>query len=508
MKKIVSLLLALMMIFAVTSALAEDKVTITAFQYELDNQNIDFQNLWFFQELEEKTGVHVVFNEIKDNDWQTQLNLMFASDTYDDVIIRGGVDIEEYGVTQGLLLPLDEYINEEIMPNYASRLNINNAGDSIPASDGKTYYIGYLIAQNVNHEGTWYINQSWLDQLNMEVPTTIDELTEVLRAFKANDMNGNGIADEIPYSASTFNPNSPQTIWYQFASFGVPEIGYYFALDENDQVYFTASAPGWRECAEWLHLLYSEGLMDIESLTQDSNLWGNKVNANQVGFFVYLRLINTALQPDVYANFHSILPPVAEGHKAAVSQILEVPEQGARLTITNKYPVETLKWIDAQLETETMMVAANGKVGEQIIVNDEGKYEVINVPENNGLYDFVPVTCGQFFAPGEYYSAIYQMAPHRVERYEDSLWYAEADVLEPKSFQYVRNLNGLTADESIEVSLIFTELDTFMKESLTAFIRDGVTDASFEQFLNTAKAIGVDRYIELYQIGYDRYLEK
>ena len=81
-------------------------------------------------------------------------------------------------------------------------------------------------------------------------------------------------------------------------------------------------------------------------------------------------------------------------------------------------------------------------------------------------------------------------------------------MLEPKSFQYVRDLNGLTADESIEASNIFTELDTFVKESLTTFIRDGVTDASFEQFLNTAKAIGSDRYLELYQIGYDRYLAK
>lgn len=508
MKRIVSLALAFLLVFSVSAALAEDKVNITAFQYELENQNIDFQNLWFFQMIEEKTGVHVDFNEVKDADWQTKLNLMFASDKYDDVIIRGGVDDEEYGVMQHLLLPLDEYINEEIMPNYSSRLNINNAGDSIPASDGHSYYIGYLIAQNVNHQGTWYINQAWLDQLGMEVPTTIDELTEVLRAFKANDMNGNGKADEIPFSASTFNPNAPETVWNQFASFGVPEIGYYYAIDENDKVYFTPAADGWRECAEWLHLLYSEGLMDVETLTQDSNLWANKVNASQVGFFCYLRLINTALLPDVYKDFHSILPPVAEGHKAAVSQILEIPEQGARLTVTNPYPVETLKWIDAQLETETMMVAANGRVGEQIVVNDEGKYEVINVPENNGLYDFVPVTCGQFFAPGDYYSAIYQMAPHRVERYEDSQWYAEAGVLEPKSFWYLHDLAQLTVDESAEASLIFTELDTFIKESLTTFIRDGVTDASFEAFLKTANDIGAQRYIEIYQTGYDRYLAK
>lgn len=404
MKKLLSLLLAALMLFAMTGAsLAEEKVNITAFQYELENQNIDFNNLWFFEQLEEKTGVHVDFQEVKDADFETQLNLMFASGDYADVILRGSVDIEEYGVTQGLLIPLDEYINEDIMPNYASRINLNNAGDSIPASDGKSYYIGYLVAQNVNHSGTWYINQEWLDKLGLEVPTTIDELTQVLRAFKDGDPNGNGVADEIPFSSSTFN-FGPETIWNQFASFGVPENYYFYCADEQGKVHFTGTMPGWRDCVEWLHTLYTEGLMDAEALTQDSNLWANKVNANQVGFFCYLRLINTALQPEVYAQYHSILPPVADGYKAAVSQILEVPEQGARLTIANEHVEETLAWIDAQLDTETMMTAANGKMDDMIKINDAGKYEVQYVPENNGLYDIVPVTCGQFFAPGDYYT--------------------------------------------------------------------------------------------------------
>ena len=185
MKKLVSLLLAVVMVLSLCgAAMAEEKVNLTAFQYSLENQNVDFNNLWFFQELEAKTGIHVDFQTVKDADWSTQLNLMFASGEYTDMILRNGVDVEEYGVTQGLLLPLDEYLTEDIMPNYVSRLNLNNAGDSIPASDGKSYYIGYLVAQNVNHNGTWYINKTLLDELGLAVPTTIDEYTEVMRAFK------------------------------------------------------------------------------------------------------------------------------------------------------------------------------------------------------------------------------------------------------------------------------------------------------------------------------------
>lgn len=40
------------------------------------------------------------------------------------------------------------------------------------------------------------------------------------------------------------------------------------------------------------------------------------------------------------------------------------------------------------------------------------------------------------------------------------------------------------------------------------FVRNGVTDESWNSFLGQAKAIGCERYIELYQNAYDAYLAK
>ncbi len=501
MKKIVSLLLVAMMLMS-GAALAEDKVNLTAFQYQLENQSTDFNNLWFFQEIEAKTGVHVDFRMVKDADWSTQLNLMFAiPDEMEDMILRNSIDVEEYGVTQGLLLPLDEYLTEEIMPNYVPRLPLNSAGDSIPASDGKSYFIGYLVAQNVNHEPTWYINPELLKQVGKEVPKTIEEYTEVLRAFKAAGV-------KYPYSSS-ISDYGAEHLWAQFASFGVPLQMYSFAvIGEDGKVGYVGDLPGFRAACEWLHTLYTEGLMDPECLTQDSNIWANKVNAGEVGSFNYLRLINTALtNPDTIQHFESMLPPASE-YGVTVPQRLELPTAGAYLTSTNPDPVASLKWIDAQMETEMMMTAANGKMGEQMIINAEGKYEIINVPENNGLYDFVPVTMGQFFAPGEYYSAIYQMAPHRVERYEDSQWYAAENVLEKTSFEYLTLLSKMNNDDAITAANIKTELEKYIKEAVVDFVKNGVTDKSWNEFVKTSKGIGSDKYVQLYQAAYDAYLAK
>ena len=55
---------------------------------------------------------------------------------------------------------------------------------------------------------------------------------------------------------------------------------------------------------------------------------------------------------------------------------------------------------------------------------------------------------------------------------------------------------------------IYTELKKFMEESVTDFIKNGVTDESYNTFVETAKAIGVERYIELYQNAYAAYLAK
>ena len=100
------------------------------------------------------------------------------------------------------------------------------------------------------------------------------------------------------------------------------------------------------------------------------------------------------------------------------------------------------------------------------------------------------------------------MAPHRVERYEDSKWYAEAGVLEPRSFQYLRDLSKLSNDDATEASDIYTELQKLVEESFANFVRNGVTDESWDSFQAQAIAIGSDRYIELYQNAYDAYLAK
>lgn len=482
--------------------IVKDKLTLNAFQFELDSQAIDFANLWFFKQLEDKTHIHVNFEEVKEADWITRLNLMFASGDLSDVLLRGYLDVEEFGVAQGLLVPLDDYL-EQYMPVYTQRLRASGLPEN-RASDGHIYTVGFLIAQDINVNGHWFINREWLDALGLEIPTTLDELTHVLRAFKAGDPNGNGIADDIPYQA-TFNDTNTG-LYNAFAFFGVP-LNYesYLFIQPDQRVQLAAYAPGFRDCLTWLHTLYSEGLLDPECITQNTNVWSAKLNRDAGGLITYWRLTNSALKPEVARQFVCMLPVAAPGYQPKVSAILERMEMGAALTIANQHIPETLRWLDAQMETETMMIAQNGPLGDMLTLNEAGKYRVSNLPPDNELYKIVPVICGQFFAPSDYYQSVYEMAPHRAEKVGYCQYYQDAGVVEYKSFHYLTDIAPMAAEPNTRASLLYTEIDKFMTESLARFITGGVTDSQWQAFLDDLDQIGAAEYMALYQQAYDSY---
>ena len=53
---------------------SDEPITLHVFQYVLENQQVDFENLWFYKVLEKKTGIHVDWELVKDGDWKTRLN--------------------------------------------------------------------------------------------------------------------------------------------------------------------------------------------------------------------------------------------------------------------------------------------------------------------------------------------------------------------------------------------------------------------------------------------------
>lgn len=479
---------------------------LTALQYEIDNIAVDFSSMWYYQQIEQQTGVRVDFTEVKDSEWSSAVALAFVKGKMPDMILRGSLDIEEYGVTRHLLVPLDEYIEKGLLPNYAARMDEAGLREQLTASDGHIYQLGFLISQDVNTNGHFFINRKWLDALRLPVPETTAELTEVLRRFRNDDPNGNGLRDEIPLEF-TFDDNTTG-IYNLFSFFGLPLNEDFVYLDESGKVRFAPEEDAFFEAAEWLHRLYLEGLLDIDFISQGSSIWAAKVNEGNVGMFSYWRLQNTALNPGIAADYEIMLPVHAEGRKACLPRNMDIIEFGAALTTDNRDIEASLRWLDAQFGTENMLVSQNGPVGDTLLRREDGRYEVAYVPADNELYQTVPVICGQFFAPADYYASVYVPAAHRREKAGYCELYGQAGVLEAVSAKELTAVAAKTTAESSVISRLKTKLKSVVDAGIVAMVTRGVTEEGKEAFRRELQENGYEEYCRVYQQAYDRRKEK
>ena len=501
---------AVLLLTGCTSPGTEDKktaasVNLSALQYEIENIAVDFSSMWYFRKIEEQTGVHVDFNEIRDSEWTSSVNLAFAKGKMPDLILRGSLDVEEYGVSRHLLVPLDDYIDRGFLPNYAGRMEKAGLREQLTASDGHIYQLGFLISQDVNTNGHFFINRKWLDRLGLAVPETTEELTEVLRHFRKDDPNGNGMQDEIPLEF-TFDDNTTG-IYNLFSFFGLPLNEDYVYLDERGKVRFAPSEDAFFETAAWLHQLYLEGLLDIDFISQGSSIWAAKVNEGNTGMFSYWRLQNTALNPGIAADYEIMLPVHAEGKKACLPRNMDIIEFGAALTTDNRDIEASLRWLDAQFETENMLVSQNGPLGDTLKQREDGRYEVSYVPPDNELYRSVPVICGQFFAPADYYASVYVPAAHRQEKAGYCEFYGNAGVLEPVSSKILTTVAPKTTAQSAETSRLKAKLKALVDAEIVTMVTQGVTEERREAFLKELEENGSGEYCQVYQQIYDRWEE-
>ena len=65
----------------------------------------------------------------------------------------------------------------------------------------------------------------------------------------------------------------------------------------------------------------------------------------------------------------------------------------------------------------------------------------------------------------------------------------------------------ITGNDANRLALLQAEINKYFMEAFVAFIQNGVTDATWNNFISTLKRIGVEEYIALYQKAYDVYIK-
>ncbi|MFD0714224.1 extracellular solute-binding protein [Paenibacillus sp. GCM10027626] len=235
-------------------------------------------------------GVEVEFAQIPRAEESEKLQVWMASGDAPDIILTYDIGIMNRFAEQGGLRELDDLLDKfgpDIKKNNA--IALEQAGTykgvryAIPALRGNPY-----TGSNMS------IRKDWLDKLNMKVPTTLDELTEVLRAFKEKDPGGIGKNNVVPFGLPALTGSGQSAFLYgTMAGMGIysqgpfTESNYWQAGNYVDGK-FTPSVlmPEGKEYFRWMNQLFKEGLISPEFATDaNSQRFKQDFSNGYIGFF-------------------------------------------------------------------------------------------------------------------------------------------------------------------------------------------------------------------------------
>lgn len=451
-----------------------------------------------WQYMQELSGFQFETTEIISTEFSEKMNLLMNSGEYAEMIFKGNsIDINQYGM-DGLILPIEDII-KEYMPNLCAILDERNAWDTITAPDGHIYSIPNVQASSPMYDSgmTVWINKPWLDKLGLEEPKSYEELYTVLKAFKEQDPNGNGVADEIPLAV--YNQGALHFLTTVF-DYGLSYGGHWMVVDGEMQ-YLPTHEVG-KEALTWLTKFYAEGLINEDCFTSDREKYvATAANSADVIYgMAYCSALSGIIPDEERVNWVTVKPANPENHA------LSSGVRSGALALTDKCqnPEVILAWFDYLYTEEGGRIIRSGVEGVSYKINEDGTFESIKDGFESVTYQ--ASLMGAANVPGRIPDLYYYHAASAVTRWNNYEWYGEDYGIGTVGV-YVPSLI-LTTEETEEYSVLKTDISTTV-DSYYAEVISGMKDleSTWEDFQKSLKTMGVERMVEIYSDAYQRAVE-
>lgn len=499
--------------------ISEEKIKLTVFVVARPKTD-DFTNNEFTKWLEEQTNIELEFITAAANEKDQKLNLLMASGDYPDIIMNAhfSMDTQTLYGEDGILIPLNDLIEKYGVETKRVFDEAPGLKEQISDLSGNIYSLpSYSVNYHMTHMYKMWIYEPWLDAVGMDMPTTTEEFYQVLKAFKEQDPNGNGEADEIPLAGSTrFSMNLDGFLLNPFV-YNSNESGTVRLILKNGKIESIYDADGLKEGLKYINKLYSEGLISPQSFTQDKN------QIIQMGENPDTVILGAA--PGLHMGFMSQLngesgrwaeyktvPPLKG--PSGLQQSTYTPTEGRfvfNITDACEYPVEAFMLGDFLYSEEASLRSVRGRPDVEWTFEAEGMENYKGEP---ALWKaLIPVGKQDmnvhWHQTGNYYiGGDFQLRQAVGE--EDILvrtLYSETET----------NYDPYRPEEGVRVpSLIIRSEDLDEYADLKVTLRDYYTESvakfiigawNFEEDWNTyveeLNKIGLDRYLELSQEAYD-----
>ncbi|WP_242697970.1 extracellular solute-binding protein [Bacillus sp. SD088] len=469
----------------------------------------EWKDMPTLQEYAKMTNIDFKYNTPPISDFQTKLNLAFASGDIADIIYAAGTEDLTPGMEvdygeQGVLVPLEDLI-DEYAPNIKQLLEDRpDIKKSITTIDGHIYSIPRVAEGPTSswYRGPIWYNGKWLEALDVkELPKTTDEFYELLKRFKNEDPNGNGKADEIPLTDVKLNAMRP----WLLAAFGMKEWG----IEEIDgKVRYTPITEDYKEYLTYMNKLYKEELLDQETFSQSPEQKKAKGQDNQLGAFTDFFSFFTTGETEEEAMNNPMFYPLT----SSISPEVVIPRNPAisrgtfSITKNNSYPEASMRWLDYFYSSEGFEFLTEGPEGHLWEKGEDGKKEYLEEPPEGfkSMEDY-----RGSITPNYGISAPALTGPIEGKEQSDFDKFIEEETNEKiEPFAEVPfPLVYLTKEEQKQANNIQVDLESYVEQMEAKFVTGVEPLANWDKYVKTIENMQIEEYVKIHQDAYDRWKE-
>lgn len=512
MKKLVTLLLALLMVFRSLSTLsvAEEKESITIRVMTNSHAlNIDLNEMPVWQELQEKTNITIEWDQVSSGMDEKKAVVLASNDLPD--LFLSGLNDGDLILNQGAFLDMTDLI-EEYAPNISRMFEEEPDTRKLSiASDGAIYSLPQVRPYRPDSFAVMMINKAWLDKLSLEMPTTLDELEAVLVAFRDGDPNGNGEADEIPLDwnagrASIFPITALCGSWGVVQDFSDAMV-----TVKDGEVNFVWATEAYKNLQAYLGGLYAQNLINTEVFTQD---YSGMMAKSKQGDYPLVGVTlgwSIADRTGQFADEYVALPPMKASADSEVTPLwpsnparVVMDVNKASISATAEHPERIMELLDLIYSEYYSIQMYYGSVPNQVTYDEASdQYVILDPPE------------GEFLDNVKWTNALVDNAPLYFSKALEAKTTAPAEetarldqdaVFAPYFPAEIYPIVKFDMDTVEELTFLTTDIYKVVDEKMASWVVNNNVDAEWDAYIAQLEGMGLDEMRQLYQEAYDAYL--
>lgn len=486
--------------------IVNETIELDMFTQKYDaNVNVDWNDLLVWNAYEDKTNIELNWTEqVTADSLEEKRNLAIGAGNMPDVFYAAqfpNSDVLKYG-EQGVFLKLNDLI-DDYAPNLKALMEEDPSIEKgLTFPDGNIYSLPGIQDYDflsIRLGARPWIDEEWLERLDMDLPETTDELYDFLTAVKEED-------DEMaPYGG----PNMDNLIDWLRGAYGLSNTGNKSVdIDPNEEesLRFIATSDEYRDMLEFVHRLYDEELIEQNIFSIEWNQYlANAGEGKYASTMFYDPKTTIGGKGEDFVSMSALKGPNGDQLYTNVSPPLFDIGQFI-ITDQNPNPAATMRWVDYFYSDEGSKLIYMGVEGESYVEKD-GKLQYVDDIENannrdQAMAEYVPwLGIGP---PGIVTEDVFDGSETTNESLE------AAEKIEPFVPEDIWSDFTYTKDENKFMNSTGSDIDKYVKEMRDKFISGDETldDDAWDKYISTIQSMGLEEYMDVQEDAFERYQEQ